>query len=77
MPDSLFVCVRLYLHREPCSEAEGILEDGCFGEAHVLVPAIVELFEGFFLLVCEPLFEFLVMPCHVLHRKFCVLREGS
>ena len=62
MPDSLFVCVRLYLHREPCSEAEGILEDGCFGEAHVLAPAIVELFEDLLLLIGEAFLEVLVVP---------------
>ena len=35
----LFVCVRLHLHRDPRSEAEGVFEDGCFGKAYVLIPA--------------------------------------
>ena len=61
----LFVCVRLHLHREPCSEAEGVFEDGCFGEAYVLVPAIVKFFEDLLLLVGEGLFQVLVMPCHI------------
>ena len=61
----LFVCVRLHLHREPCSEAEGVFEDGCFGKAYVLVPAVVELFEDLLLLVGEGLFQVLVMPCHI------------
>ena len=65
MPDSLFVYVRLHLHREPRSEAEGIFEDGYFGKAYVLIPTIVELFEYLLLLVGEGLFQFLVMPCHV------------
>jgi len=59
------LCVLLHLHYEPRSEAEGVFEDGCFGEAYVLVPAIVELFEDLLLLVCEALFQVLVMPCHV------------
>ena len=58
----LCLCIFLHLYRQPRSELEGILEDSCFGEAHVLVPTIVELFEGFLLLVREALFKFLVMP---------------
>ena len=58
----LFVCVRLHLHREPCSEAEGVFEDGCFGKAYVLVPAIVVLFEDLLLLVGEGFLQVLVMP---------------
>jgi len=65
MPDSLFVCVRLHLHREPCPEAEGVFEDGCFGEAYVLIPAIVELFEDLLLLVGKGFLQVLVMSCHV------------
>ena len=61
----LFVCVRLHLHREPCSEAEGVFEDGCFGDSHILTPAIMELFEYLLLLVCEGLCQVLVMPCHI------------
>ena len=61
----LFVCVRLHLHREPCSEAEGVFEDGCFGKAYVLVLAVVELFEDLLLLVGEGLFQVLVLPCHI------------
>ena len=77
MPDLLFFRILLYFHRESCSELEGILEDGCFGEAHVLAPAIVELFEGFFLLVREALFEFLVMPCHIAEEFFHLRWVGS
>ena len=77
MPDSLFGCVRLHLHGKPCSEAEGIFEDGCFGEAHVLAPAIVELLKYFLLLVGEALFEFLVMSCHVAEEFFHLWRVGS
>ena len=58
----LCLCIFLYLHRQPRSELEGILEDSCFGEAHVLVPTIVELFEGFLLLVREVFLQILVMP---------------
>ena len=36
----LFVCVRLYLHRVPCSEAEYVFEDGYFGKAYVHVPTV-------------------------------------
>ena len=54
-----------YVVHEFCAELEGIFEDGCFGKAHVLVPTIMELFKRFLLLVCEALFKFLVMPCHV------------
>ena len=65
MPDFLFFGIRLDFKCKPRAESEGIFEDGCFGEAHVLVPTIVELFEGFLLLVREALFQVLVMPCHV------------
>ena len=50
------LCVLLQLHREPRSEAKGVLEDGCFGEAHILAPAVVELFEDLLLPVGEGLF---------------------
>ena len=53
---------------------ERILEDGLFGEAHVLAPAIVKFLECFFLLVREALFQFLVMPCHV-SEEFLHLRR--
>ena len=46
----------IYLPVSPSPTApqgEGILEDGCFGKAYVLIPAIVELFEYLLLLVCE------------------------
>ena len=46
------------------TELEGVLEDGCFGKAYVLIPAIVKLFEDLLLLVGEGLFQILVMPCH-------------
>ena len=41
IPDSLFGCVRLLLHREPYSEAEGVFEDVCFGKTCVLPPAFL------------------------------------
>ena len=77
MPDSLFGCIRLYLHGKPCSEAEGILEDGCFGKAYVLVSAVVELFEDFLLLVGEGLCQVLVMPCHVSEKFLHLFRVDS
>ena len=43
-------------------EQKEIFENGCFGEAHILAPAIMEFFECFLLLVGEAFFEFLVMP---------------
>ena len=61
----LCLCIFLHLYRQSRAKLESVFKDGCFGEAHVLDPAIVELFEGFLLLVREALFEFLVMPCHV------------
>ena len=59
------LCVLLHLHCEPRSESEGVFEDGCFGKAYVLVPAVVELFEDLLLLVGEGFFQVLVMPCHI------------
>jgi len=47
------LCVLLHLHCEPRSELEGVFEDGCFGKAYVLIPAVVELFEDLLLLVGE------------------------
>ena len=63
--DLLFLAVLLHLHYYPRSKAEGVFEDGCFGKAYVLVPAVVELFEDLFLLVGEGFLQVLVMPCHV------------
>ena len=51
--------------RNSCAELESILKDCRLRQAHILTPTIVEFLEGFFLLVGEVLFEFLVMPCHV------------
>ena len=61
----LFVCVRLHLHREPCSEAEGVFEDGCFGKTYVLIPTVVEPFEDLLLFFGKGLFQVLMMPCHI------------
>ena len=48
MPDSLFGCIRLHLHREPCSEAEGVFENSRFNQNTVfdgLIFLLVELLE--------------------------------
>ena len=50
------LCVLLHLHCEPRPEAEGVFEDGCFSEAHILAPAVGELFEDLLLPVGEGLF---------------------
>ena len=65
MPDFLFFGIRLDFKCKPRAESEGVFEDGCFGEAYVLVPAVVELFEYLLLLVGEGFLLVLVMPCHV------------
>lgn len=80
MPDSicfLFCRIRLHLHCQSRSELKRILEDGCFCKAHVLTPAIVELFECFFLLMREALFQVLVMPCHITEEFLHLLGISS
>ena len=47
---------------QPRAELESVFEDRRFAEAHVLVPAIVELFEDLFLLIGEAFLEVLVVP---------------
>ena len=54
--DLLFLAVLLHLNCQSRSKAEGVFEDGCFGKAYVLIPAVVELFKDFFLFVGEGLF---------------------
>ena len=69
----LLFLTRLHLHRESRTEAKGLFEDGCFGKAYVLIPAVVELFEDLFLLVCEGLLQVRVMPCPVSEQLFHLL----
>ena len=51
-----------YVVHQSRAELECVLKDSRLAEAHVLAPAIVELFEDFFLLIGEALFKVLVMP---------------
>ena len=71
MLDFLFFGIRLDFKCKPRAESEGVFEDGCVGEACVLAPAIVKLFEGFFLLVREALFKILMMQGKRLEAFVC------
>ena len=56
-----FVLAHNVVHKSR-AELERILKDSGFAEAHILAPAIVELFEDLFLLIGEAFLKVLVVP---------------
>lgn len=70
-PTKLFCFVLAHnFYHESRTKFESILKDSCFAEAHVLAPAIVELFEDLFLLIGEAFLEVLVVPRHIAEQDF-------
>ena len=67
------LCVLLHLHCEPRSESEGVFEDGCFGKAYILVPALSEFIEDLTLFVVQQIFQVLAVPCYVPKEFFHLL----
>lgn len=56
-----FILAHNFYHQSR-AELERILKDSSLAEAHILAPAIVELFEDLFLLIGEAFLEVLVEP---------------